>query len=82
MSEQKIEEITNVLKKVVGISSEDRELNKKKFIPHPPSEDSRRIDPGKSAANLIEITKGDVVLNTLSPREQERAGKKKERRKI
>ncbi|GAA5795676.1 hypothetical protein HPULCUR_001038 [Helicostylum pulchrum] len=73
MSEQKIEEITNVLKKVVGISSEDRELNKKKFIPHPPSEDSRRIDPGKSAANLIEITKGDVVLNTLLPREQERA---------
>lgn len=76
MSEQKIEEITNILKEAVGISSEDRELNKKKFIPHPPTEESKRkADPSNSAANLIEIIKGDVLLNRLTPREQEREGR-------
>lgn len=76
MSEKKIEEITNVLKEEVRLSSEDPELNEKKFIPHPPSNSdvNRSNDPEKSGANLIEITKGDVILNTLTPREQEKEG--------
>lgn len=80
MSEQKIEEITNVLKEVVVMSFEDRELQKKKFIPHPPAEDfnKKKQDPEKAGANIIEITKGNVLLNTLTPREQEREGTEKE----
>jgi hypothetical protein len=31
-------------------------------------------DPEKSGANLINITKGEVLLNSLTPREQEREG--------
>ncbi|KAG2194717.1 hypothetical protein INT47_012088 [Mucor saturninus] len=74
MSEQKIEQITNVLKEVVLMSSEDRELQRKKFIPHPPTGDSekKRRDPEKASANLIEIIKGDVAINTLTPRQQEK----------
>lgn len=76
MSEQRIEEITNVLKEAIVMSSEDRELRRKKFIPHPPAEDfkKKRQDPEKASANLIAITKGEVVLNKLTPREQEREG--------
>jgi hypothetical protein len=79
MSEQKIEEITNILKEQVGLSSalspaEDHHV--KKFIPHPPSFDEiKRADPEKSGANLILITKGQVDVNTLTPREQEKEGK-------
>lgn len=73
--EKKIEEITNVLKEEVRLSSEDPELNEKKFIPHPPpstQDVNKSNDPEKSGANLIQVTKGDVFLNTLTPREQER----------
>lgn len=76
--EKKIEEITNVLKEEVRLSSEDPELNEKKFIPHPPpstQDVNKSNDPEKSGANLIQVTKGDVFLNTLTPREQEREGK-------
>lgn len=77
MSVPKIEEITNILKEEVRLTSEDHDLNKKKFIPQPPSNrdvNKKKTDPEKSGANLIEITKGDVLLNTLTPREQEKEG--------
>lgn len=76
--EKKIEEITNILKEEVRLSSEDPELNEKKFIPHPPpstGDVNKSNDPEKSGANLIQVTKGDVLLNTLTPREQEREGR-------
>lgn len=76
MSEQKIEEITNVLKEAVVMSSKDSELQRKKFIPHPPTGDfeKKRQDPEKASANLIEIIKSDVAINTLTPRQQEKEG--------
>ncbi len=77
MSIPKIEEITNILKEEIRLSSEDHDLNKKKFIPQPPSSQDvnrNKADPEKSGANLIEITKGDILLNTLTPREQEKEG--------
>ena len=76
MSVPKIEEITNVLKQEIYLSDKDLEANPKKFIPQPSSFDIKnsKADPEKSGANLIEITKGEVLLNTLTPREQEKEG--------
>jgi hypothetical protein len=77
MSEQKIEEITNILKDEIKLSSRT-EIDKTKFLPKQPTEEElakKRRDPEKSGANLIQIVKGDITANTLTPREQEKEGK-------
>ncbi|KAI9476175.1 MAG: hypothetical protein EXX96DRAFT_290639 [Benjaminiella poitrasii] len=71
MTEQRIEEITDVLKQV-NLSSIDRELLNGKFIPKLHARESKAADLKKASANLIRIQKGDVTLNSMTPREQEK----------
>lgn len=71
-SEQRIEEITSALKEQVD------KIPERQFIPRQLDKLSSEAN-GKqhnlesSSANLI-ISKGETVINTLSPREQEREG--------
>lgn len=76
MSEQKIEEITNILKDGL-ILPPKTEIDKTKFLPREPTEEQlakTRKDPGISGANLIQVNKGDIIANQLTPREQEKEG--------
>jgi hypothetical protein len=77
MTEHKIEETTNVLKDesnpVLHLSSLDPIVISSKSTPDSETKATKN-DPEKSGANLINITKGEVLLNSLTPREQEREG--------
>lgn len=78
--EPKIETITNILKDEFNVVSQiDREKEKNKFVPHKRTEEEIKIikaaDPERFGANLIQIKKGQVTLNSLTPREQEKEGK-------
>ncbi|KAI7901486.1 uncharacterized protein BX663DRAFT_553275 [Cokeromyces recurvatus] len=78
MTEQRIEEITNVLKHV-NLPSINRESFERKFIPKIPTDEDlkrkRTTDLERASENLIQIKKEITALNTLSPREQEREDK-------
>ncbi|KAL9539782.1 hypothetical protein MBANPS3_010065 [Mucor bainieri] len=79
--EPRIEAITNILKDELHLTSHqiDRETNKRKFVPQKPTEEEinkiKAADPERFGANLIQIKKGQVNLNPLTPREQEKEGK-------
>lgn len=71
-SEQRIEEITSALREQVD------KLPEKQFIPRQldklsSESNGKQYNLESSSANLI-ISKGETVINTLSPREQEREG--------
>ncbi|KAL9556344.1 hypothetical protein PS6_002407 [Mucor atramentarius] len=76
--EPKIESITNILKDELNLTSHqiDREKEKRKFVPQKPTEEEinkiKAADPERFGANLIQIKKGQVNLNPLTPREQEK----------
>jgi len=79
--EPKIEAITSILKDELNLTSQQmgREKDKKKFVPQKPTEEEmnkiKAADPERFGANLIHIKKGQVNLNPLTPREQEKEGK-------
>jgi hypothetical protein len=76
MSEQKIEEITNILKDELKLPPKPK-IDKTKFLPKQLTEEElakKRRDPEKSGANLIQVKKGNITVNNLTPREQEREG--------
>ncbi|RCH79895.1 hypothetical protein CU097_001700, partial [Rhizopus azygosporus] len=69
-SEQRIEEITSALKEQVD------KIPERQFIPRQldklsSESNGKQYNLESSSANLI-ISKGETVINTLSPREQER----------
>lgn len=71
-SEQRIEEITSALKEQVD------KIPERQFIPRQldklsSESNGKQYNLESSSANLI-ISKGETVINTLSPREQEREG--------
>lgn len=76
-TEQKIQEITSILKDELNLTSTDQTKGRKKFIPQSPTltEFAKKADPAYATANLIRIEKGEVEVNTLSPRQQEKEGK-------
>lgn len=79
--EPKIEAITSILKDELNLTSQqiDREKERKKFVPQKPTEEEmnkiKAADPERFGANLIQIKKGQVNLNPLAPREQEKEGR-------
>ncbi|CEP11632.1 hypothetical protein [Parasitella parasitica] len=75
--EPKIEDITNILQDEFHLTFQsDREIQKKKFIPHTPTEEEinkiKAKDPERFGANLIQIKKRQIAVNQLTPREQEK----------
>jgi hypothetical protein len=77
-ADQKVQEITSILKDELSLTTFDQVKERKKFIPQSPTLAEfakKKADPAYASANLIHIEKGEVEVNTLSPRQQEKEGK-------